>query len=274
MSRTGRPRTASVQEWQGYLTNRGKRQRDGRFLVHGVRPITRALACEWPLETLLYRLGDPELPGWAREVLETSPVPRVGLVPELMAGLGEQASGVPELVAVAVSRQVELTDFAPGGPGDAPLVLVADRPESPDTLGALIRTADAFGAAAVVVTGPAADHHDPRAVRASTGALFAIPVFRAAPAQVHAFRERQEARGIPTNLVVAGPVGDPVGGIPLDGALILVVGDERTPWPGARHVAVPGPAGTLGAPAAATIALYERTRARHPAPPPPYVTAP
>ncbi|MFC8046639.1 TrmH family RNA methyltransferase [Nocardia sp. NPDC057353] len=261
MSRSARPRTASVQVWQGYLTNRGKRQRDGRFLVHGVRPITRALACDWPLETLLYRLGGPELSGWAREVLDTSPVPRVGLVPELMAELGD---GVPELVAVAVSRPGELDDFAPGVPGGPPpVVLVVDRPDSPDVLGALIRSADAFGAAGVVITGPGADQHDPRTVRASTGSLFAVPVFRAGgAAQVLAFAERQRSRGIPTRVVLPGPHGTPVDQYSFHEAPVLVVGDERGPWPAADQVTIPRAADTIGAAATATIALYEIARQR------------
>lgn len=259
MSRSARPRTASVQVWQGYLTNRGKRLRDGRFLVHGVRPITRALACDWPLETLVYRLGGPELSGWAREVLDTSGVPRVGLVPELMAELGD---GVPELVAVAVARPGELDDFAPGAPGGPPpVVLVADRPDSPDALGALIRTADAFGVAGVVITGPGADHHDPRTVRASTGSLFAVPVFRAGgPAPVLAFAERQRRRGIPTRVVLPGTRGIPVDAYPFDQATIVVVGDERGTWPDADPLTIPGAADTIGAAATATVTLYEMAR--------------
>src|SRR5581483_5392493 len=53
-----------------------------------------------------------------------------------------------------------------------------DRPGSPGNIGTVIRSADAFGASGVVVTGHAADPYDPKAVRASTGSLFAVPVVR------------------------------------------------------------------------------------------------
>ncbi|WP_280503743.1 TrmH family RNA methyltransferase, partial [Nocardia farcinica] len=196
-------RNASMQLWQAYLHNRSKRNRDQRFLVQGVRPITQALAAGWPLETLLYRLGGPELSTWAREALDTAGVPAVGLVPELIAELGEKADAAPELVAVAITRQLDLAEYAPGEPGEsAPVVVVFDRPNSPGNLGTLIRSADSFGADAVVVAGHGADQYDPRAVRASTGSLFAVPVFRVAgPAQVLEFRDRQLARGIPTRIV-------------------------------------------------------------------------
>ena len=57
-------------------------------------------------------------------------------------------------------------------------VVVFDRPTSPGNIGTLARSADAFGASALVVTGHAADPYDPQAVRASTGSLFALTVLR------------------------------------------------------------------------------------------------
>ena len=58
------------------------------------------------------------------------------------------------------------------------LVVVFDRPSSPGNIGTLVRSADAFGATGVIVTGHAADIYDPKAVRASTGSIFAVPVVR------------------------------------------------------------------------------------------------
>ncbi|WP_327119498.1 rRNA methyltransferase [Nocardia sp. NBC_01730] len=273
MTRRVSTRNASVQVWQAYLNNRTKRHRDGRFLVQGVRPITQAVANDWPLETLLYRLGAPDLSSWARELLDTSGVPQVGLVPELMAELGEKSSGIPELVAVAVSRQAELATFEPGEPGeDAPVVVVFDRPNSPGNLGTLIRSADAFGASGVIVTGHGADQYDPQTVRASTGSLFAVPVIRAAgPAQVLEFRDRQVLRGIPTRIVGTDEKG-PRAAYDHDftEATILVVGNEASGMSAAWqqtcddmvHIPMGGTASSLGAPSAAAVALYEISRQR------------
>ncbi|MBH0775167.1 TrmH family RNA methyltransferase [Nocardia bovistercoris] len=266
-------RTASVQVWQAYLTNRATRNRDGRFLVQGVRPITQAVEHGWPLETLLYRLGAPELSSWARRLLDTAEVPCVGLVPELMAELGEKSTGTPEVVAVAHARGTDLASFEPGEPGEAPpVVVVFDRPNSPGNLGTLIRSADAFGATAVVVTGHGADHYDPQAVRASTGSLFAVPVFRAAgAAQVLALRDRQIARGIPTRVVGTDENGThAVFDHDFTESTILVVGNETggmsAAWQAACDdlVSIPmgGSASSLGAPSAGAVALYEISRQR------------
>ncbi|MEV0077089.1 TrmH family RNA methyltransferase [Nocardia neocaledoniensis] len=273
MTRRVSTRNASVQVWQAYLSNRTKRHRDGRFLVQGVRPITQALANDWPLETLLYRLGGQDLSSWAREVLDTADVPQVGLVPELMAELGEKSASAPEIVAVAVSRQPELADYAPGEPGeDAPVVVVFDRPNSPGNLGTLIRSADAFGASGVIVTGHGADQFDPQAVRASTGSLFAVPVLRApGPAQVLEFRDRQVARGIPTRIVGTDEhAPSTIYDHDFTEATILVVGNETSgmsaAWAEACDdlVTIPmgGTASSLGAPSAGAISLYEIARQR------------
>ena len=67
----------------------------------------------------------------------------------------------------------------------------------------MIRSADAFGAHGVIVAGHAADVYDPRAVRASTGSLFALPVVRApSHREVAAWVSAQRARGCP--IVLAG----------------------------------------------------------------------
>ncbi|WP_043654147.1 TrmH family RNA methyltransferase [Nocardia thailandica] len=273
MTRRVSTRNASVQVWQAYLNNRTKRHRDSRFLIQGVRPITQALAAGWPLETLIYRLGAPELSSWAREVLETSDVPQVGLVPDIMAELGEKVGGAPELVAVAVTRELDLAEYAPGEPGeDAPVIVVFDRPNSPGNLGTLIRSADAFGASAVIVTGHGADQYDPQAVRASTGSLFSMPVLRASgTAQVREFRDRQIARGIPTRIVGTDEhAPHPIYDTDLTESVILVVGNETSGMSAAwleacdTTVTIPmgGTASSLGAPSAGAVALYEISRQR------------
>ncbi|CAM3072737.1 TrmH family RNA methyltransferase [Skermania piniformis] len=265
MSRRVSTRNASLQQWQAYLTNRGKRNRDGRFLVQGVRPITLAVEHRWPLETLIYRLGEPELSGWARQLLESAGVPTVGLLAELMDELGEKSSGVPELVAVACSRKSELAEFTVRR--GSPVVVVVDRPGSPGNLGTLIRSADAFGAAAVVVTGHGADQYDPRCVRASTGSLFAMPVFRVPdPTHVVAFRDRHAALGIPMSIVGTDEDGQSaLYDHPFAGGTILVIGNEsrgmsaawRQVCDATVHIPVGGAASSLGAPSAAAVALYE-----------------
>jgi TrmH family RNA methyltransferase len=56
------------------------------------------------------------------------------------------------------------------------LFLVLDRLEKPGNLGAAMRTADAAGATAVLLSDPACDPWNPNAIRASLGAIFTVPI--------------------------------------------------------------------------------------------------
>lgn len=262
-------RNARFQQWQSYLTTRAKRTKAGRFLVQGVRPITLALEHDWPIEALLHRADGPALSEWARGVLDRWPGETVAVAGELMAELGERTGSAPELIAVAVTRSRPLSALTLPRSTVAPLVVVFDRPSSPGNLGTVIRSADAFGADAVIVTGHAADPFDPQCVRASTGSLFAMPVFTAAdPDEVVAFRGRQnrEMQIVGTDEHGAVTIADH----DMRGGTILVIGNETrgmsAAWRGAcdATVGIPigGAASSLGAPSAAAVCLYEITRQR------------
>jgi TrmH family RNA methyltransferase len=168
-------RNARFQQFQALLGNRGKRQRNREFLVQGVRPITLAAEFGWPFRALIYD-AERQLSSWARAVLADVPALHVAMSPDLLAALGEKDAGPPELVAV-VEMPADDLDRITAGPGFLGVLL--DRPASPGNIGTIIRSADAFGADGIIVAGHAADVYDPRAVRASTGSLFARPVVRA-----------------------------------------------------------------------------------------------
>ncbi|MCX4094974.1 TrmH family RNA methyltransferase [Nocardia sp. alder85J] len=266
-------RNAAVAEWQAYLTNRNRRHRDGRFLIQGREAIAAALRHGWPVQTLVYRLGAPALPGWARELLDAGTVPAVGLVPELMVELAENYGATPELVAVAAMRAVTADEVRPPVGSGPPVIVVVERPESPLRLGGTIHTAHAFGAAAVGVSGPGADEYDPQCVRASAGSLFALPVFRVpGPAAVREFRDRRTGRGADIRIIGVVAADDPDVGTarPVDtldftGGTIVVVGegDLGAAWRAECDVLVRVPAaGTLAAPCTASVVLYEISRQR------------
>ena len=259
-------RNARFQQWESYLGNRTKRSRAGVFLVQGVRPISLALDAGWPIDTVIHRVGT--LSEWANGVLDRAPrdADRVAMSEELMRELGEKDAGAPEVLLVATQRHPSLDDLALA---DDALVVVADRSSSPGNLGTLIRSADAFGAAAVITTGHAADPYDPQCVRATTGSLFGIPVVQAESAEtVLAWRDRRASR-----LTVVGL--DERGDRDLFDAdlrlgTVLVVGNETRGMSRAWHdgcdvvarIPIGGSASSLSAPSAGTVALYEASRQR------------
>ncbi|PSR59606.1 rRNA methyltransferase [Nocardia sp. MDA0666] len=262
MTRPSTTRNASVGEWRAYLGNRARRRGDGRFLVHGREPITAAVANGWPLEAVLYRLGAP-LPPWAREVLDNDAVPAIGLVGDALDELAEPGTGTPELVALAHTRGRDPSQICldPAHP-----VVVIDRPSSALRLGSVLRTAHAFDAAAVVISGSGADEYDPQCVRASAGALFAVPVVRVSgPAAVAEFRAGTK---VPARLVGVGtgPGDRPIDAHTFADATIMVLADDGeldARWRDACDEMVRIPAGAMPVtPCAVSVVLYEISRQR------------
>lgn len=251
-------RNASFQQWQALLTNRTKRHRSGEFLVHGVRPISLAVDHGWEIRDLIYP-DHHSLSGWAREMLERSGARPVAMSAELVAELaGKEAAeliavvGMPEAPPLPTSTDPHL------------LVVIFDRPTTPGNIGTLIRSADAFGAAAVVVTGHAADPYDPKSVRASTGSIFALPVIHAeGPDDVLPWAGVQL---VGTDEHAAVDVADH----DLTGPTALLIGNETSglsaAWKAAADVLVripiTGAASSLNAATAATVVLYETNRQR------------
>jgi RNA methyltransferase, TrmH family len=137
--------------------------------------------------------------------------------------------------------------------GERDVVLALWRVADPGNVGTLLRTADAFGAAAAL-SGACADPVGPRALRASAGAVFRVPIvdWDAAPARRVA-------------LVAHG--GATIESVVLEPPLTFLLGAEREGLPrdlvAQSHevtIALPGAAESLNVAAAGAIALYELSR--------------
>jgi 23S rRNA (uridine2479-2'-O)-methyltransferase len=256
-------RNARFQQWQALLTNRTKRNRAGEFVVQGVRPISLAVEHGWTIRVLVYD-EEADLSRWAVRLLDEVPAQRVAMAPDLLAELGEKDSDPPELLAVVALPTDDLDRIRTDR---RPVAVAFDRPSSPGNIGTLVRSADAFGAAGIIITGHAADPFDPRAVRASTGSLFAVPVVRA-PSHVEVLAWAAHA-----DVQIAGTDehGDvDVADFDFTRPTLLVVGNETTGlsagWRNAcdalLRIPMAGAASSLNAATAGSIVLYEASRGR------------
>jgi RNA methyltransferase, TrmH family len=139
--------------------------------------------------------------------------------------------------------------------GTRAVTLALWRVTDPGNVGTLLRTADAFGAA-VSLSPECADPLGPRALRASAGAIFRVPLvdWEVSPARCVA-------------LVAHG--GAPLADANLEPPLTILLGSEREGLPEALvtqcrkvTIALPGDAESLNVAAAGAIALYELSRRR------------
>ena len=167
------------------------------------------------------------------------------VAPELLA----QVSTLPHPArAIGVFRREDLPAFE-----QRPAALALWRVGDPGNVGTLIRTADAFGASVELSSG-SADPTGPKALRASAGAVFRVPL--------------GEATGERIGLVAHG--GQPLRAVEFGKATIFVVGSERDGLPEevmascdvTATIPTSGPAESLNVAAAGAIALYEWSRRR------------
>jgi len=172
------------------LRDRRGRTQQSRIIIDGWRETCRALEGNaTPLELFVCEelLAAPQQHALAQRAaarrVELTPVSRD--VFQRLA-FGERGEGV---VLVAASPRTSL-DQIPSA--DQAVIAVLERVEKPGNLGAIVRTADAAGLAAVVVADPSTDLFNPNAIRASLGALFHMPV---AAASADAVRRWLETRG-------------------------------------------------------------------------------
>ena len=168
------------------LGDRKHRRREGAFVVEGIQPVWQAVDAGADVEVLVV----------APELLDASPA--AGMVAEQEAAGVRVARLTGELFARVSARDGPsgLAAIVRGRvPGLASLPVTPDAVfvalheiGNPGNLGTIVRTADAAGGTGVVLIGAAADPFDPAAVKASMGALFAVPVARAAdPAEFFAW---------------------------------------------------------------------------------------
>ena len=166
------------------------------------------------------------------------------VLPELLAGV----SSLPHPArAIGVYRAADL----PQGVRDVTLALW--RLGDPGNVGTLIRTADAFGAAVALSDG-CADPLGPKALRASAGAIFRVPL-----------GSWDDAPGQRVALVAYG--GIPLADLDLGPPLTLLLGSEREGLPDdlatdcyKATITLLGGAESLNVAAAGAIALYETSR--------------
>jgi TrmH family RNA methyltransferase len=215
------------------LTQRRRwREQAGRFVAEGEDLLAAADAAGWePVER--YCAAGSGLDG-------------VEVEPKLLAAASGLGSGTRTL-AVYAERWVP----APVGP----LCVYLHGVHDPGNVGTILRSADAFGASSVAIGPGTADPFGPRAVRASMGAVFAVPLARAA--------DTGELPG--ETVALAAGQGRPVRELVL-GELSLLIGSERDGLPddvlkAADHIAhIPIASHSLNAAMAATVALYEASR--------------
>jgi TrmH family RNA methyltransferase len=205
------------------LHERSWRDKLGLFFVEGEDAVAAATAP--PVDLL--RAGEDVDPKLLADVASAPHPPRV----------------------IGVYRRADLPAWA-----ERPATLALWRLADPGNVGTLIRTADAFGAAVALSDG-CADPTSPKALRASTGSIWRVPIGR--------FELCDDSSLTRVALVAHG--GQPLGSVDLGGRVAFLLGAERDGLPPEvgrdvdARIPISG-AESLNVAAAGAIALYEWRR--------------
>ncbi|HWD70397.1 MAG TPA: RNA methyltransferase [Solirubrobacteraceae bacterium] len=223
---------------------RRDRERLGQFVAEGEDLLAAADAAGWvPVE---------------RFAISGSGLPGTEVDPEALRSVTELASGTRTLAIYN-----ERWEAGVGGTLSR-LLLYLHGVSDPGNVGTVLRSAAAFGAGCVALGPGSADPFGPKAVRASMGAIFAVPVAHATPQQLPGTTLALDARAQRTLAEVAGE-------LPADAPVSLLIGAEREGLPAEVIAACDHTARiqitteSLNAAIAAAVALYELTRRIRPA---------
>jgi RNA methyltransferase, TrmH family len=234
------------------LQDRKHRERSGTFAAEGEDMLSEALRAGRPPQRLYYdadRVDPASLPDG------------VGAVPvagEVLASASALGSG-SRVIGVWDERWSGLGAGATDSDGELPVGVYLHEVADPGNVGAVLRSALAFGPSLVVLSPGTADPFGPKAVRAGMGAVFAQPFARAT------LQEARSALPGPAIALVPG-AGRPLRALEPSAGTILCLGSERSGLPAelvaacdevARIPIREGGAESLNVAMTATVALYE-----------------
>jgi TrmH family RNA methyltransferase len=144
------------------------RKKTGRFLIEGKREISLAISGKYEIESLLF---DNEIISLSEiENLSSSQaIEFIEVSSDVYQKLAYRSS-TEGVIAIAKTKKLSLDKLDFKSP--TPLVLVAEAPEKPGNIGALLRTADAANVDAVIIANPKTDIYNPNIIRSSVGCVF------------------------------------------------------------------------------------------------------
>ncbi len=240
------------------------RREKGLFVLEGRRELEHALEAGFRIDTLFVCPEILELTeetpllckvlSEAKNLFEVSPV---------VYGKIAYREGTEGIIAEMVTPGRSLGSISlPGNP----LVMVLESVEKPGNLGAVLRSADAAGADAVIVCDPLTDLFNPNLIRASIGAIFSVPVVTATSADAIKYLKDNGIRILTAQLQDSVLYYDS----DMRRGVAIVMGTEATGLSDAwrlaadEHIRIPmlGRLDSLNVSVSAAILLFEAVRQR------------
>ena len=234
-----------------------ERRRTGLFVVEGVREMGHCMRAGYEIDSIYYcasLFSDLDLLQDIKNVYEVTQQ-----VYEKIAYRGSTEG----LLAVVKSKNNSLEGL---NLPENPLIIILESVEKPGNLGAVLRSADAAGADAVIVCDPLTDLYNPNLIRASIGALFTVPTVAVSNAECIAFLKERGIKILTAQLQDSEFYYD----MDMTCGTAIVMGTEATgltdEWRRAAdaHIRIPmcGQLDSLNVSVSAAVLLFEAVRQR------------
>lgn len=147
-----------------------ERRKTQLFIIEGLREISLALNGGYLLKTLIFCpeiISEEEI--FILKETANSEAEFIQINSEIYEKLAYRGS-TEGVLAIAHAKNLSISNLKPESKN--PLILVAEAPEKPGNIGALLRTADAANVDAVIIANPKTDMFNPNIIRSSVGCLF------------------------------------------------------------------------------------------------------
>ena len=245
------------------LRNRSNREKAGRMIIEGTTEITRAVRNQYSIEKIF--LCPETTDSTHNDIVEECRSAGTEIIEcsEQVYRKISYRDSPNGLIAIAPAISNSLASL---DPSSATLLLVAESIEKPGNLGAIIRSADAAGANAVIVCDRSTDISNPNVIRASIGTIFCIPVIEASSDETITWLKANHIKICATSPDAKTTYTD----TDMTGPSAIVLGTEHEgltdKWLNAAQsklqIPMLGKSDSLNVSASATILLYEAVRQR------------
>ncbi|MCH5174820.1 MAG: RNA methyltransferase [Prevotellaceae bacterium] len=238
-----------------------ERRKNGVFVVEGQRELQHCINAGLEIDSIFFC---PEILGNNEDVLET--LFQTARCYAVTAGVYNKIAyrgGTEGIIAEVKQKRLLLNDLQLK---ENPLLIILESVEKPGNLGAVLRSADAAGADAVIVCDPLTDIYNPNLIRSSIGAVFTVPCVACSTEECITFLKTKGIQILTAQLQDSNIYYD----TDMTCSTAIVMGTEATgltdAWRQAatRHIRIPmlGQLDSLNVSVSAAILMFEAVRQR------------
>jgi TrmH family RNA methyltransferase len=238
-----------------------ERKKSASFIIEGFREIGLAVKGGYQLQTLLYC---PEI--FDVNSLSSIPIPDENCI-AVSNAIYQKISyrtTTEGVLAIATAKLLTLENLQ--FKNKNPLILVAEAPEKPGNIGALLRTADAANIDAVLIANPKTDLYNPNIIRSSVGCVFTTQIATGSTDEIIAYLKNKHINVYGAALSASVPYHT----IDFNAPSAIVVGTEATglseSWlqSSKKNIIIPmqGQIDSMNVSVSAAIIIFEAKRQR------------